>query len=116
MTTKIYFRPIIPLLLSMISGILLGAYFPGRSAAMAGVVLVCVFIVLWNIRQRNAIFIPPVIFLPITLSIMRIPMHGKLLALSIHPPLKAPIGKNLFYIQRRSVKTRDPFLFPERFV
>jgi competence protein ComEC len=61
MTDKIYFRPIIPLLLSMISGILLGTWFPGRSAAMTGVVLVCVFIVLWNIRQRNASFIPPII-------------------------------------------------------
>ena len=61
MTTKIYFRPIIPLLLSMISGVLLGTWLPGRSAAMVGVVPIFTFIVLWNIQQRKPIITPPFI-------------------------------------------------------
>ena len=45
----------------MISGVLLGTWFPGQSAAMVGVLPIFTFIVLWNIKQRKPIITPPII-------------------------------------------------------
>jgi competence protein ComEC len=52
-TTTFYARPVIPLLLSMISGIVAGAWFPGYGTWMVVVVLVCAATLLYSIRKKR---------------------------------------------------------------
>ncbi|MGD8980662.1 MAG: DNA internalization-related competence protein ComEC/Rec2 [Desulfobacterales bacterium] len=61
-TTTFYSRPVIPLLLSMISGIVIGARFPGNAIWMVIVVLVCAATLLFFIRKkRTSKFLPLVL-------------------------------------------------------
>jgi len=52
-TTTFYSRPVIPLLLSMISGIVVGAWFPGHDTWMVVVVSVCAATLLFFIRKKR---------------------------------------------------------------
>ncbi|MBW2603078.1 MAG: DNA internalization-related competence protein ComEC/Rec2 [Deltaproteobacteria bacterium] len=52
-TTTFYSRPVIPLLLSMISGIVVGAWLPGHGTWMGVVVLVCAATLLVFIRKKR---------------------------------------------------------------
>jgi len=60
METKIFYsRPVIPLLLSMISGIVVGARFPGHATWMMIVVFVCAAALIFFIqKKRTSIFFP----------------------------------------------------------
>ncbi len=63
MTGKIYYRPLIPLLLSMITGILCGLYFPGYSL-WAYLFTACSFVILFIkiIKKKSDVFFPIVLF------------------------------------------------------
>ena len=52
-TTTFYSRPVIPLLLSMISGIVVGAWFPGHGTWMVIVASVCAATLLFFIRKKR---------------------------------------------------------------
>ena len=61
--TSVYFRPVVPLLLSMISGIAAGSRFPGH--AVCAYLPTCVFIclILNSIyRNKNVVFLPLILF------------------------------------------------------
>ena len=61
--TRVYFRPIIPLLISMISGITAGSRFSGHDACAYYVALICVGWVLYCLyKNRGVIFTPIVLF------------------------------------------------------
>jgi competence protein ComEC len=61
--TRVYFRPVVPLLISMISGITAGSQFPGHGACAYCVALVCVCWVLYCLyKNRGVVFAPPVLF------------------------------------------------------
>ena len=63
MTDNVYFRPVVPLLLSMISGIAAGSRFPGH--AVCAYLATCVFIclILNSIyRNKNVVFLPLILF------------------------------------------------------
>lgn len=62
-TTTFYSRPVIPLLLSMISGIVVGAWFPGHGTWMVIVVSVCAATLLFFIRKRRTPRFPPLVLL-----------------------------------------------------
>ena len=63
MTGNIYFRPVVPLLLSMILGIVAGSRFPGH--AVCAYLATCVFI-FWILnsiyRNRTVVFLPLILF------------------------------------------------------
>lgn len=63
MTGNIYYRPLIPLLLSLITGILCGLYFPGYNL-WAYIFTACCFAVLFIkiIKKKSAVFLPIVLF------------------------------------------------------
>ncbi len=63
MTDNVYFRPVVPLLLSMISGIAAGSWFSGH--AVCAYLVTCVFIclILNSIyRNKNVVFLPLILF------------------------------------------------------
>jgi competence protein ComEC len=63
-TKTFYSRPVIPLFLSMISGIVGGARFPGHGTWMIIVVLMCAATLLFFIRKkRTSKFLPLVLFI-----------------------------------------------------
>jgi competence protein ComEC len=60
---RVYFRPVVPLLISMISGITAGSRFSGHDVCAYGVVLVCACWILYCLhRNRGGVFIPLVLF------------------------------------------------------
>ena len=61
MTAKIYSRPVIPLLASMISGIASGSWFPGYRVWSYSVIFVCAALILYLIKQKKTVFISPII-------------------------------------------------------
>ena len=61
--TNFYSRPVIPLLLSMISGIVVGAWFPGHGAWMIMVVSVCAATLLFFILKKRTSKLFPIILL-----------------------------------------------------
>ncbi len=63
MTDKIYFRPVVPLLFSMISGIAAGSQFSGHGVCACLVAFVSLCLILYCLyKNRNVIFIPIVLF------------------------------------------------------
>ncbi len=62
-TTSVYFRPVIPLLLSMVSGIAAGAWFPGYGTWMAVVAAVCMGVLIFLIRNKHAARMVPLILM-----------------------------------------------------
>jgi competence protein ComEC len=62
-TTTFYSRPVIPLLLSMISGIVVGAWFPGHGAWMMMVVSVCAATLLFFILKKRTSKLFPIVLL-----------------------------------------------------
>jgi competence protein ComEC len=62
-TKTFYSRPVIPLLLSMISGIVVGAWFPGNATWMIIVVSVCAATLLFFIRKKRTPSLFPLILL-----------------------------------------------------
>jgi competence protein ComEC len=62
-TTTFYSRPVIPLLLSMISGIVVGTWFPGHGTWMAIVVLVCAVTLVFFIRKKRTPKLSPLVLL-----------------------------------------------------
>ena len=62
-TKTFYSRPVIPLLLSMISGIVVGAWFPGHGAWMIIVVSVCAATLLFFIRKKRTPKLFPLVLL-----------------------------------------------------
>jgi competence protein ComEC len=62
-TTNIYFRPVIPLLLSMMSGIAAGAWFPGYGTWMVVIVSFCMAALIFWIRKKNTARVVPMILL-----------------------------------------------------
>ncbi len=62
-TTTFYSRPVIPLLLSMISGIVVGAWFPGHGTWMVIVVSVCAATLLFYIRKKKTPKLFPLVLL-----------------------------------------------------
>jgi len=62
-TTTFYSRPVVPLLLSMISGIVVGAWFPGHDTWMVVVVSVCAATLLFFIRKKRAPKLSPLVLL-----------------------------------------------------
>ena len=51
----------IPLVLSMVSGIGFGTWFPGQSALAVGMTCICAAIVLWGLKQKKTMLIPPMV-------------------------------------------------------
>jgi competence protein ComEC len=70
-TKTFYFRPVIPLLLSMISGIVIGAWFPGHGIWMVIAVSVCAATLLFFIRKSKTPKLFP-LFLLIALGYLSI--------------------------------------------
>jgi len=62
-TTTFYSRPVIPLLLSMISGIIVGAWLPGHGTWMIIVVSVCAATLLFFIRKKITPKLFPIVLL-----------------------------------------------------
>jgi len=62
-TKTFYFRPVIPLLLSMISGIVVGAWFPGHGVWMIMVVSVCAATLFFFIRKKRTSKLFPIVLL-----------------------------------------------------
>ena len=62
-TTTFYSRPVIPLLLSMISGIVVGVWLPGHGTWMVIVVSVCAAALLFFIRKRRTPRFSPLVLL-----------------------------------------------------
>jgi competence protein ComEC len=62
-TTTFYSRPVIPLLLSMISGIVVGTWFPGHGTWMVIVVLVCAVTLFFFIRKKRTPKLFPLVLL-----------------------------------------------------
>ncbi len=62
-TTNIYFRPVIPLLLCMISGIAAGAWFPGCGTWMVIVTSLCMAALIVLIRKKNTARVVPMMLL-----------------------------------------------------
>jgi len=62
-TTMFYSRPVIPLLLSMISGIVVGAWFPGYGTWMVIVVSICAATLLFFIRKKRTPKLFPLVLL-----------------------------------------------------
>jgi competence protein ComEC len=62
-TTTIYSRPVIPLLLSMISGIAAGAWYPGYGTWMLIIALLCAAALVFLIRKNRTARWVPLIFL-----------------------------------------------------
>jgi competence protein ComEC len=61
--TSVYFRPVVPLLLSMISGIAAGSQFSGHGICAYLVAFVSLCLILYCLyKNRNVIFIPMVLF------------------------------------------------------
>jgi competence protein ComEC len=61
MTGKIYSRPVIPILVSMILGLTCGSWLPGHKVFAYFVILVCAALILYFILQRKTSLILPVI-------------------------------------------------------
>ena len=61
MTGKIYSRPVIPILVSMMLGIACGSWLPGHKVYAYFVILVCAGLILYFILQRKTALILPVI-------------------------------------------------------
>jgi competence protein ComEC len=61
--TTFYSRPVIPLLLSMISGIVVGTWFPGHGTWMVIVVLVCAVTLFFFIRKKRTPKLFPLVLL-----------------------------------------------------
>ena len=61
--TRVYFRPVIPLLVSLIAGIGAGSRVSGHSACAYCVVLVCACLILYRLyKNRGVVFTPMVLF------------------------------------------------------
>jgi competence protein ComEC len=58
---NIYFRPLIPLLIVLMIGIVLGASFPGQSLSACGVALICVLMIVRDILRRESATISPLL-------------------------------------------------------
>ncbi|MCK4618426.1 MAG: DNA internalization-related competence protein ComEC/Rec2 [Desulfobacterales bacterium] len=61
MTGKIYSRPVIPILVSMMLGIACGSWLPGHKVYAYFVILVCAGLILYFVLQRKTALILPVI-------------------------------------------------------
>ena len=61
MTDNIYFRPVVPLLLSMISGIAAGSWFPGHDVLAYVVVSISICLIFLAIRKNRAVIILPMV-------------------------------------------------------
>ncbi|MFC1812697.1 hypothetical protein ACFL03_08395, partial [Thermodesulfobacteriota bacterium] len=61
MTDKFYFRPVIPLLLSMILGIAFGSWFPGYKTWTYPLIFLCLLLIPYIIQKRKTAFISPII-------------------------------------------------------
>ncbi|MBU0985950.1 MAG: hypothetical protein KKH68_01750, partial [Proteobacteria bacterium] len=63
MTDKIFFRPVIPLLIALIAGIGSGAWLPGHKVLATAVIFVgAVIILIGIIKKKIALFSPVVLF------------------------------------------------------
>lgn len=62
-TTTIYSRPVIPLLLAMMSGIAMGARFPGYGTWMVIVVSLCMVALIFLIRKKKPARVVPMLLL-----------------------------------------------------
>ncbi|MDL1967985.1 MAG: DNA internalization-related competence protein ComEC/Rec2, partial [Deltaproteobacteria bacterium] len=61
MIGKIYYRPVIPILVSLILGIACGSWLPGHKVYAYFVIFVCTGLILYSILQRKIALILPVI-------------------------------------------------------
>jgi len=61
MTDNIYFRPVVPLLLSMISGITAGSWFPGHDVLAYVVVSISICLIFHAIRKNRTVIILPIV-------------------------------------------------------
>ncbi|MFO8084117.1 MAG: ComEC/Rec2 family competence protein, partial [Desulfobacterales bacterium] len=61
--TRVYFRPVIPLLVSLIAGIIAGSRFSGHGDCAYCLALVCVCLILYFLyKNRGVVFTPTVLF------------------------------------------------------
>lgn len=58
---KIYFRPIIPLLISMMAGIAVGTWFPGFKFYAVFILCLCLILTAFSAIKKRKTFFPPVI-------------------------------------------------------
>ncbi len=61
MSDKLYFRPVIPLLVSLITGIILGSHLPDHGIRAYIVVSISSAIILWAVKQKKTVRVSPVI-------------------------------------------------------
>ena len=61
MTGKIYSRPVIPILVSMILGLACGSWLPGHKVCAYFIILVCTGLILYFILQKKTVLILPVV-------------------------------------------------------
>ncbi len=61
MTDNIYFRPVVPLLLSMISGIAAGSWLPGHDVLAYVVVSISICLIFHAIRKNRTVIILPIV-------------------------------------------------------
>jgi competence protein ComEC len=63
MSDTIYFRPVIPLLLALIAGIVLGSWIPGHRLQTGFIISLCVvLIVFFILKQKDALLLPLILF------------------------------------------------------
>ena len=60
-TSHLYSRPVFPLLLSIISGILLGFWFPCHDILVYPVIILCLCLLFYNIIKKKIVFIWPIL-------------------------------------------------------
>ncbi|MBU2521198.1 MAG: DNA internalization-related competence protein ComEC/Rec2 [Proteobacteria bacterium] len=61
MTSRIYSRPVIPMLVSMILGLACGSWLPGYEVCVYFIILICTGLIIYFILQRKTVLILPVI-------------------------------------------------------
>ena len=61
MLRQVYLRPIVPLLLSLISGIVLGSRFPGHKAGLLALVFWAAVLIGINIRRKKSATLSPIL-------------------------------------------------------
>ena len=126
MNQKEYFRPVIPLLLFFISGIILGDRFPGFGAPACVIIAFCIILLFVDIyKKKGAYFSPPALFLFLGyLSILRFAPDGlpdnhiinfsspaKYTVVGVIDNKPEAFGKRLkFNLDTRSLSKNDEFI------
>jgi competence protein ComEC len=61
MTKKIYFRPVIPLVVSLMTGLCLGSRVPDHRPWIYIVVCISTAVILWAVKKKKTVFVSPLI-------------------------------------------------------